>query len=98
MALTAVARVARPRWWPAVAAWALWMLAMLGLAASLWLRRLLVHAGRPELMSFDPLLVVAMVSAAAAGAVVASRRPAHPVGRLLLAIAMLLVATGLAAA
>ena len=71
---------------------------MLGLAAILWLRQLLVDAGRPELMTFDPLLVVAMVSAATAGAVVASRRPAHPVGWLLLAFTMLLVATGVAAA
>jgi 4-hydroxybenzoate polyprenyltransferase len=67
-------------------AWALWMLTMLGLAAILWLRQLLVYAGRPELMTFDPLLVVGMVSAATAGAVVASRRPAQPVGWLLLAL------------
>jgi hypothetical protein len=98
MAVTTAARVGRPRWWPAVAAWALWMLTMLGLAAILWLRQLLVYAGRPELMTFDPLLVVAMVSAATAGAVVASRRPAHPVGWLLLAFTVLLVATGVAAA
>jgi hypothetical protein len=98
MAVTTAVRVARPRWWPAVAAWALWMLTMLGLAATLWLRQLLVNAGRPELMTFDPLLVVAMVSAATAGAVVASRRPAHPVGWLLLAFTVLLVATGVAAA
>src|SRR5512132_2910504 len=98
MAMTAGARVARPRWWPAGLVWALWMLTMLGMAAILWLRQLLVDAGRPELMTFDPLLVVAMVSAATAGAVVASRRPAHPVGWLLLAFTALLVATGVAAA
>ena len=98
MAMTAGARVARPRWWPAGLVWALWMLTMLGMAAILWLRQLLVDAGRPELMTFDPLLVVAMVSAATTGAVVASRRPAHPVGWLLLAFTMLLVATGVAAA
>jgi hypothetical protein len=38
------------------------------------------------------------VSAATAGAVVASRRPTHPVGWLLLASAVLLAATGVAAA
>jgi hypothetical protein len=91
-------RLTRPRWWPGGAAWALWALAMLGMAATFWLHRRLVHVGRPELMSLDPLLFVAMVSAATAGAVVASRRPTHPVGWLLLASAVLLAATGVAAA
>jgi hypothetical protein len=91
-------RLARPRWWPGGAAWALWALAMLGMAATFWLHQRLVQVGRPELMSLDPLLFVAMVSAATAGAVVASRRPTHPVGWLLLASAVLLAATGVAAA
>jgi hypothetical protein len=39
-----------------------------------------------------------MVSAATAGAVVASRQPIHPVGWLLLAFAVLLAGTGVAAA
>jgi hypothetical protein len=98
MTLTPTARLARPSWWPGVAAWALWALAILGQAATVWLHQLLVQAGRPELMSFDPLLVVAMVSAATAGAVVASRQPTHPVGWLLLAFAVLLAGTGVAAA
>ena len=98
MAVTAGARITPPRWWPAGLVWALWMLTMLGLAATLWLRQLLVQAGGRELMSFDPLLVVAMVSAATAGAVVASRQPIHPVGWLLLAFAVLLAGTGMAAA
>ena len=76
----------------------LWALAMLGMAATFWLHQLLVQAGRPELMSFDPLLLVAMVSAATAGAVVASRQPIHPVGWLLLAFAVLLAGSGVAAA
>ena len=32
---------ARPRWWPARAAWTLWALTLLGLAATAWLDRLL---------------------------------------------------------
>src|SRR5215204_4263472 len=83
MTVTPATRVARPRWRPDVAAWALWALAILGTAATFWL---------------DPLLVVAMVSAATVGAVLASRRPRHPVGWLLLAFAVLLDATGIAAA
>jgi hypothetical protein len=96
MILTPVTRRTRPRWWPGVAAWALWALAILGMAATFWLHQLLVQAGRP--MTLDPLLVVAMVSAATVGAVLASRRPRHPVGWLLLAFAVLLDATGMAAA
>jgi hypothetical protein len=96
--VTARARLARPRWWPGGAAWALWALAILGMAATFWLHQLLVQAGRPELMTFDPLLVIAMVSAATVGAVLASRRPRHPVGWLLLAFTVLLDATGVAAA
>jgi hypothetical protein len=87
---------APPRRWPAVVAWALWALAMLGMAATFWLHQLLTQAGRS--MTLDPLLVVAMVSAATVGAVLASRRPAHPVGWLLLGLAVLLDATGAAAA
>ena len=94
--MTPATRVARPRWRPDVAAWALWALAILGTAATFWLHQLLVQAGRP--MTLDPLLVVAMVSAATVGAVLASRRPRHPVGWLLLAFAVLLDATGIAAA
>src|SRR5215204_4373991 len=82
MTVTPATRVARPRWRPDVAAWALWALAILGTAATFWLHQLLVQAGRP--MTLDPLLVVAMVSAATVGAV--------------LAFAVLLDATGIAAA
>jgi hypothetical protein len=94
--VTPRARLARPRWWPGVAAWALWALAILGMAATVWLHQLLVQADHP--MTLDPLLVVAMVSAATVGAVLASRRPRHPVGWLLLGFAVLLDATGIAAA
>jgi hypothetical protein len=79
-----------------VLAWTLWALSLLGIAATYWLHRLLVQAGRPELMTFDPLLIVGCVSAATVGAVLASRRPAHPVGWLLLALAVFLAAAGAA--
>ena len=38
------------RWWSAVAAWALWMLTMLGLAAVPWMDRLLRQAGRIDVL------------------------------------------------
>jgi hypothetical protein len=98
MAVTPAARLAWPRRWPGVLAWALWALAMLALVAAVWLHNLLVQAGRPDLMTLEPLLVVAGVSAATVGAVVASRRPSHPVGWLLLAFGLFLGATGVTAA
>jgi hypothetical protein len=94
MALTQAARVARPRWWPAALAWTLWVLTLLGLAATAWLDQLLRRAGRPEVawLGADKApSVVAAVSAATVGALVASRRPRHPVGWLLLATGLSLV-------
>jgi hypothetical protein len=71
------------------AAWALWVLTMLGLPVVAWLDHLSRQAGRPELAQFiltSTLVgpVLACVSAATVGAVLASRRPRHPVGWLLL--------------
>ena len=43
------ARGARLRRWLGGSAWALWALAMLGLAVTVWLDRLLRQAGRPDL-------------------------------------------------
>jgi hypothetical protein len=98
MNLTPTTRVARPRWWPGVAAWGLWALVMLGLAVVPWMDQLLRQAGRPDLASFVPSNVVgpvvAVLSAATVGAVVASRRPRHPVGWLLLGFALSLTASG----
>ena len=37
---------ARPRRWSALVAWALWAVAVLGMAATFWLHQLLVQAGR----------------------------------------------------
>jgi hypothetical protein len=98
MNLTPTTRVARPRWWPGVAAWVLWALVMLGLAVAPWIDQLLRQAGRADLVSFVPDAVigpvVAVLSAATVGAVLASRRPRHPVGWLLLGFALSLTASG----
>ena len=70
-------------------AWTLWLLTLLGLAATGWLDHLLGQAGLPELTWFQAAGiadVVTAVSAATVGAVLASRRPAHPVGWLLLGL------------
>jgi hypothetical protein len=86
MAVTSAARLARPRWRPGVLAWALWALAMFGLPVIAWLDHLSRQAGRPDLAQLAGgsvlALVLALVSAATAGAVLASRRPRHPVGWL----------------
>jgi hypothetical protein len=74
-----------------VLGWALWVLTLLGLAAAAWLDRLLRQAGRPELVLLGPSSisqVVAAVSAATVGAVLAARRPRHPVGWLLLGVGL----------
>jgi hypothetical protein len=99
MALTPTVRGARPRRWSGVVAWALWALTVLGLAATAWLDRLLRQAGTPELIWLHPSSipqVVAAVSAATVGAVLASRRPRHPVGWLLLGLGLSLTTWGLA--
>jgi hypothetical protein len=100
MAVTAAGRSASARWWPAGLAWALWALGMLGLGAVPWLDHLLRQAGRADLVQLTPGTFwpgLAMVSGAAVGAVLASRRPRHPVGWLLLALALSLTATAAAA-
>jgi len=64
-----------------------------------WLDRLLRQAGRPELTplaSDAAALVLGVVSAATVGAVLASRRPRHPVGWLLLTLGLSLAAAGAA--
>jgi hypothetical protein len=93
MALTPATRPARTRWRPGVAAWGLWALVLLGLAATAWLDQLLRQAGRPDLVLLNlnvggVPVVLAAVSAASVGAVMASRRPAHPVGWLLLGLGL----------
>ena len=79
------------RWWPGGLAWGLWALTVLGLAATVWLDRLLRQDGYPELAYLgggNVTFAMAALSAATVGAVVAGRRPAHPVGWLLVALGL----------
>jgi hypothetical protein len=89
--VTVAAGVAGTRRWPGVLAWGLWALVLLGFTPALWLGHLLRQAGRPDLVSgiveTVPYLL-GLVSAATVGAVLASRRPRHPVGWLLLALGL----------
>jgi hypothetical protein len=85
------------RWRPTWLAWGLWMLNLVGLVVLVWLDQLLRHTGRPELVVLNPTAfapVLGAVSTATVGAVVASRRPRHPVGWLLLALGLSLTAAG----
>ena len=64
-------------------AWALWALALFGLATVVWLERLSRQAGRADVVGLgaDAVpYVLTMLSAATVGAVLASRRPRHPIG------------------
>jgi hypothetical protein len=98
MAVTSAAGLGRLRRWPAVLAWVLWALVMLGVAVVPWMDRLLRQAGRPDLAALVPGSIVgpvlAVLSATTVGAVLASRRPRHPVGWLLLGFALSLTASG----
>jgi hypothetical protein len=94
-------RRARPRWRgrPAVLAWALWGLVVLAIPVLVWLDHLLRRAGRPDLAPLAEsgiAYLLGAVSAATVGAVLASRRPRHPVGWLLLALGLLVAAHGVA--
>jgi len=82
-------------------AWALWALTMLTIAAALWLDHLQRQASGLDVAPLDGSFIavgLAAVSAATVGAVVASRRPRHPVGWLLGAFGWSVNAGGLAAA
>jgi hypothetical protein len=97
MALTAVARGTRTRWRPRWLVWGLWTLTILGLVVLVWLDQLLRQTDRPELVVLNPTAfapVLGAVSTATVGAVVASRRPRHPVGWLLLGLGLSLTAAG----
>jgi hypothetical protein len=101
MAVTTTARVTRVRWWLAGLAWALWALAMVGLAVLVWLDQLLRQTAQPELVVLTPTAlapVLGAVSVATVGELVAARRPRHPVGWLLLGFGLSLTAAGVAVA
>jgi hypothetical protein len=74
----------------------LWVLVVLGLAAGFWLEGLLRRAGRADPLDTAVGPTLAAVSEATVGAVLAGRRPRHPVGWLLLAFALSLAANGVA--
>jgi two-component system NarL family sensor kinase len=80
-------------------AWTLWLLAPLELAAIAWFDHLQRQAGNSDLVTLDANSVpymVAALSAATVGAVLAGRRPRHPVGWLLLVLGLSAIALGLA--
>src|SRR5215204_5555385 len=100
-AVTAGGRPERAWRWAAGLAWGLWGLAMAGLGVIWWLDRLMREAGRADLAPLGVEVaapVLAAVSATTVGAVLASRRPRHPVGWLLLAAGLCLNASGVASA
>jgi UDP-N-acetylmuramyl pentapeptide phosphotransferase/UDP-N-acetylglucosamine-1-phosphate transferase len=95
--VTAAGRSAWARWWPAGLAWALWMVALLGVATIPWFDHLLRQAGRPELTQLHAITlpsVVAALIAVTVGAVLADRRPRHPVGWLMLVLGLAVTASG----
>ncbi len=72
-------------------------LTVLGLAVVAWFDHLLRQAGRPDLSplgSDDYGYVLTVASAVAVGALLAIRRPRHPVGWLLLALGLSVLAAG----
>jgi hypothetical protein len=74
-----------------VLAWALAGLAVLAVVPTFRLDQLLRAAGRPDAQGLNPAVLavlLALVSAAAVGALLASRRPRHPVGWLLLGVGL----------
>jgi hypothetical protein len=92
MAMTPDARPARPRRWPGVLAWGLAGLTVLSLVPVSWLAELVWSTGWEPRPATAPLGAVglATVSTATVGALVASRRPRHPVGWLLLGVGLAL--------
>jgi hypothetical protein len=98
--VTSTPRRVSPRPWPAGLAWALLALFLLVLATFPWLDHLIRQAGRPDLgllMPFSVPPTLAGLTASLVGLVLASRRPRHPVGWLLLALSLCLATSGAAA-
>jgi hypothetical protein len=97
VAVTLAARPARARRWPAALAWALAGLTVLSLVAGFWLAELVWSTGwepRPSnAITVVGAIILVTVSAATVGAFLASRRPRHPVGWLLLGVGLALNAS-----
>ena len=90
---------ARLRRWPAVLAWTLVVVELVLLATPPWFDLLNRRAGRPDLTVLAPFAIpptVAALTAGVVGAVLASRRPRHPVGWLLLAMGVVMSVSGAA--
>jgi hypothetical protein len=88
----------RPR--PAVLAWALFALLLLAFAAFPLFDRMMRDAGRPDLALFQPFVIpptLAALTASSVGVVLASRRPRHPVGWLLLVLGLCMAFGGVIA-
>lgn len=77
------------RWTPGLASLLL-ALILSGLGAAFWLEQLLRRAGRPELTfrASDLIYVAAIAGMTTVGAVLAGRRPHHPVGWLMLGLGL----------
>jgi hypothetical protein len=74
-----------------VAAWGLYAVVLLAFASFPLLDRMARDAGRPDLALLAPFVVapsLAALTASTVGVVLASRRPRHPVGWLLLALGL----------
>ena len=81
-------------------AWALLALVLGVFATYPWFDRLLRDAGRADLALLQPFAIaptLAALTATFVGVVLASRRPRHPVGWLLLALGLSMAASGAAA-
>jgi two-component system, NarL family, sensor kinase len=73
-------------------AWTLWALTMLAMSAFFWLQQ----ERQDPLDATHVALLLATVSAATVGAALASRRPHHPVGWLLLSFGLSVIVSGVA--
>jgi hypothetical protein len=97
VAVSPAPRPHRTHRWSSTLVWGLLALAVLGLAVVVWFDHLLRQAGRLDLSplgSDDYSYVLTVASAVAVGALLALRRPRHPVGWLLLTLGLSVLAAG----